>query len=333
VSEWILFSVLCLHDFDSNDPDHLSFHKNEILHIVKQEETGWWAAVRENGTQVGWIPSAFVAELEGVELEKLQKVRFDLRVYEYDAERLYNSAPISQLHHLYPVSGRFASSETPGEASTVSAEPDSQYLIAPLCIQGSSMLLATPTDLIPEELPGLKGSGELDSHFTVGGIDSPASARFRVPPSPSTPIPRPPLTTAPLLINKPTPPTPVRSSSTSALDTGRPNQDIGRSRSETASGALSGRNLRRRPVLVDDRVSLSRLSTLMETNNMTEVEILTSPQMSGSFDAFSRVTGGASGEAPQPFAHDRFTQGRSRRPRQSRHITGFGRKANCCPSR
>jgi son of sevenless-like protein len=100
-SDWILFSVLCLHDFESNDLDHLSFRKNEILHVVKQEESGWWAAVRQNGTQVGWIPSAFVAELEGSELDKLQKVRFDLRVYEYDAKRLYNSAPISQLHNIY----------------------------------------------------------------------------------------------------------------------------------------------------------------------------------------------------------------------------------------
>jgi son of sevenless len=36
----------------------------------------------------------------------------------------------------------------------------------------------------------------------------------------------------------------------------------------------------------------------METNNMTEVEILTSPQMSGSFDAFSRAMSG------KPFAHN-----------------------------
>ena len=53
---------------------------------------------------------------------------------------------------------------------------------------------------------------------------------------------------------------------------------------------------------MDDSASLSRLSTLMETNSMTEVEILTSPQMSGSFDAFSRATGKSSGV--QPFTHD-----------------------------
>src|SRR6202040_982603 len=89
--QWILFSALCLYDFESNDPDQLSFRKNDILHIVKLEETGWWAAVGQNGSQVGWIPSAFVAELDSDEKDKLQKVRFDLRVYEYDAKRLYNT--------------------------------------------------------------------------------------------------------------------------------------------------------------------------------------------------------------------------------------------------
>jgi len=40
----------------------------------------------------------------------------------------------------------------------------------------------------------------------------------------------------------------------------------------------------------------------METNNMTEVEILTSPQMSGSFDAFSRAM--ANSSAIQSLVHD-----------------------------
>lgn len=109
-SEWVLFSVLCLHDFDSNDPDQLSFRKNEILQIVKVEDSGWWAAVRLNGTQVGWIPSAFVADLDSDEQDKLQKVRFDLRVYEYDAERLYNSAP-SSTAHICPNSAKSLNAE------------------------------------------------------------------------------------------------------------------------------------------------------------------------------------------------------------------------------
>lgn len=114
-AEWIMFSVLCLHDFQSDDPDHLPFHKNEILDIVKQEATGWWAAMRPSGNQVGWIPSAFVAELTGAELDKLQRVRFNLRVYEYDAERLYNSAPISKVQFMYPGHAQSPLFETRGD--------------------------------------------------------------------------------------------------------------------------------------------------------------------------------------------------------------------------
>jgi son of sevenless len=151
----------------------------------------------------------------------------------------------------------------------------------------------------------LKENGALHlHHFSLGRADSPASARFKVPPSPSTPIPQPPPTTAPLQIHKRTSPAPVRSSSTSALGSGLPKREITRSRSDTASSALSGRSLRRRPVLVDDRVSLSRLSTLIETHNMTEVDILTSSQMSGSLNAFSRTMGKTSGENCRPFGHD-----------------------------
>jgi son of sevenless len=321
-SDWILFSVLCLHDFKSNDPDQLSFRKNEILYIVTLEATGWWAAVRQNGTQVGWIPSAFVAELDGTEEDKLQKVRFDLRVYEYDAERLYNSVPVSQIPHIYPDPLQSPSAETPDdewvpEGPEVSSVPGAPVWRQSICsfiacfsLQVPSAQLVTPTDIIPRgDLQNGTESGELESCFPMGEVDSlsPSSARFRVPPSPSTPIPQPPTTTtAPLLIHKPGPsaPAPVRSSSTSALSSGLPRRAIIRSHSDTASSTLNGRNLRRRPVLVDDSVSLSSLSTLMETNNLSEVEILTSPQMSDSFSAFSRATGKTSEEKLELCAHD-----------------------------
>jgi len=55
-----LFSAICLYDFHSSDPDHLSICRDDFLDIVKQEETGWWAAVRPGGTEVGWIPASYV---------------------------------------------------------------------------------------------------------------------------------------------------------------------------------------------------------------------------------------------------------------------------------
>ncbi|EIN14378.1 ras GEF [Punctularia strigosozonata HHB-11173 SS5] len=98
---WHLFSVLCLYDFDAQDQDQLSFRKNEILDIVKEENTGWWAAIGPKSSTVGWIPSAFVQQLTDAQAERLQDVREELRVYEFEAERLYESAPTTTLHHLY----------------------------------------------------------------------------------------------------------------------------------------------------------------------------------------------------------------------------------------
>lgn len=93
--------MLCLHDFDSDDPDHLPFSKNEILEIVKQEESGWWAAMRKGFTRVGWIPRAYVQPLSEEMADKLWNVREELRAYEYGAEQLYNTAPIATSVQIY----------------------------------------------------------------------------------------------------------------------------------------------------------------------------------------------------------------------------------------
>lgn len=92
-----IFSVLCMHDFQSDDPSHLPFHKNEILDIIRQEDTGWWAAMRSGGDTIGWVPKAFVNPLSDEMARRLRNVREGLRVYEYEAEQLYVSAPIVPL--------------------------------------------------------------------------------------------------------------------------------------------------------------------------------------------------------------------------------------------
>jgi len=47
--------ALCLHDYLSDDPTHLPFNRNEILEIIAQEESGWWAAMRLDEDKAGWI--------------------------------------------------------------------------------------------------------------------------------------------------------------------------------------------------------------------------------------------------------------------------------------
>ncbi|KAG6911369.1 hypothetical protein DXG01_001040 [Tephrocybe rancida] len=81
--------VLCMYDWSSDDPDHLSFTQNEILDVVKQEESGWWAAMRSD-SEIGWIPQAYVERLPEDMIEKLRNTQKEYRCKEYNAEQLYN---------------------------------------------------------------------------------------------------------------------------------------------------------------------------------------------------------------------------------------------------
>ncbi|KAF8204304.1 ras guanine nucleotide exchange factor domain-containing protein [Mycena galopus ATCC 62051] len=199
MAELIVCSVLCMYDFQSDDADHLAFRKNEILDVVKQEDTGWWAAMRRGGDLIGWIPQAFVNPLSDEMTEKLWNVREELRVYEYDAEQLYNAAP-------------------------------------PFGITNGT----TPPPTRRPYRPLRRGTRY---------PSSPGGRRFP-PPSPITPMPQPPLYSAPAY-NKPTPPTPD----------GQEFPDNDRERSETI---LSAKGTRRQPLRVDDPRLASRLSKLID---------------------------------------------------------------------
>jgi son of sevenless-like protein len=121
-NNWRICSVLCLHDFVSDDPSHLSFARNEILEIVQQEDTGWWAALRLEGNRVGWISrsvsvvtsrddglcslSAFVEPLSDELAERLRTIPEPLRALEYDDEILSDSHSLNSHipEHTDPVS-------------------------------------------------------------------------------------------------------------------------------------------------------------------------------------------------------------------------------------
>ncbi|KAJ6623083.1 ras guanine nucleotide exchange factor domain-containing protein [Mycena sp. CBHHK59/15] len=228
ISEWTICSVLCMYDFESTDADHLTFRKNEILDVVKQEDTGWWAAMRRGGDFIGWIPQAFVNPLSEEMSERLRNIREELRCYEYDAEQLYNFAPTTR-NPWY---------DTSPEQSPIS--------------------------------PAL-GAQNVNGWTTRDGYSN-SPRRPYPPPSPSTPMPQPPIHSAPAY-NKPTPPTPD-------------GQDFpinGRDRSETVPGV--GRN-RRQPIRLDDRASLSRLSTLIESSSIRDS--LASPDTVSSFDTITK---------------------------------------------
>lgn len=111
-------SVLCMYDFNTNDPDQLAFSRNEILDIVKQEDpdNGWWAALRRNSTRVGWIPASFVQPLSPEMAEKLLNVVPPLRVIQYKTDQLYDTAPVAPVPDIWGIRSSASSpvGRTPG---------------------------------------------------------------------------------------------------------------------------------------------------------------------------------------------------------------------------
>ena len=106
-----LFYVLCLYDYDAEDSDQLSFRRNDILDVVKKEDTvsllrvppqrwfgrrlnarqGWWAAVRLDENKVGWIPSAFVEPISDALADKLRGVGAEVAIYRDDSDGIHGS--------------------------------------------------------------------------------------------------------------------------------------------------------------------------------------------------------------------------------------------------
>ncbi|KAH9050502.1 ras GEF [Lactarius hengduanensis] len=88
-------TVICLYDFSSSDQDHLSFRRNDVLDIVKQEDSGWWAAVRSDGSEVGWVPASYVHMLSDHGVERPYTALETTRIPEYRTDQeSVRSAPV-----------------------------------------------------------------------------------------------------------------------------------------------------------------------------------------------------------------------------------------------
>ncbi|KAI0962330.1 hypothetical protein AcW1_001177 [Taiwanofungus camphoratus] len=271
------FNVLCLYDYEAADADQLSFRKNEILEIIKREESGWWAAMRPGGYEVGWIPSAYVEAISErvanrpcgtqnsrTSIDELTRAHHPSLSTKHSGPYIATPAGESHGHHWMPL-----------------LDEDQ----APLFRLFSQPSQSDTKDITSSVFGPLVPPHDGVDEFILGPETEPPSmrgmmARLRLP---ATEMP---------------PPLPAKDSSSIQKHTSSPStapivSDHSRSYSEPGSPAIS-RHLRRRPVLIDDRGSLSRLSTLFETNNIEELDsLIGSPVIAGSFDAFSRK-GGAS---------------------------------------
>lgn len=91
-------SVIGLYDFFSSDPDRLSFQKHDVLEIVRQDESGWWGAVRGDGSEIGWIPARYVRTLSDGAAHRVYDIRDRTRIPEYrpDPESVRSAPPLSR---------------------------------------------------------------------------------------------------------------------------------------------------------------------------------------------------------------------------------------------
>ncbi|PPR06125.1 hypothetical protein CVT26_005347, partial [Gymnopilus dilepis] len=271
------FSVLCLYDFTAEEPGLLSFKKSDILDIVKRDDTGWWAAMPRGGTAnvVGWIPQAFVAPLTAEMAERLSNLAEELRIPDYEAERLYNSVP----PYTNPVNLDTDSVTSP------KYEDYEEYRVPPK--------LASRPSLRTKDTSRRKDEGD------VSRRDGHRKRNPQPPPSPTSPMPHPPTRSASL--NKPFPPIPKTDGDPSRIRT----------------GSLT-RNLRRRPLVVDDNTTLTKLSTLIDSKNTREIDRFTGPDISASFEIISKR--GREGSFPRRKAASEDVKQTSRPPAKPRYL-------------
>lgn len=61
------FFCRALYDYQAKDASSLSFHKNEIIEVLTQLESGWWDGLL--GEERGWFPSNYVTQISYEEAE------------------------------------------------------------------------------------------------------------------------------------------------------------------------------------------------------------------------------------------------------------------------
>lgn len=61
------FFCRALYDYQTKDPSSLSFHRNDIIEVLTQLESGWWDGLL--GDERGWFPSNYVAVISDEEAD------------------------------------------------------------------------------------------------------------------------------------------------------------------------------------------------------------------------------------------------------------------------
>lgn len=251
--EWFICNVICMFDFESDDPDHLSFTRNEILTVVKMEESGWWAAMRPEGDRLGWIPCSFVERLTEPDVEEPDKE--DVRPW---------------IHNLEENNARNSESVTDSECIQLGA------ILHPVSDMAKPLLL--PSNQLRRE--DSRSSPIYDSFFSLSDDEPSPHGLARPSPSPLYSMPQPSVTPPSPVFEVPPKPTGILDD----LQLSCFNIDSGR----FIPLSPYPRRPRRLAVLVNDHESLSCLSAMIDRDHSPGFHVLDSPHVKETLDAFNR---------------------------------------------
>ncbi|KAI0348122.1 ras GEF [Trametopsis cervina] len=258
------FWVQCIVDFEPEDPDQLAFRADEVLQVIRMEETGWWAAIRPGELRVGWIPSSYVETLP-------DDIPFPSQQEQYD----------EYLRHRKTESLQFTSSSLQSYVGHYGMQhPEQAWDFEH---QWRRALDEKPLPPCPDQYDGIT----VDSHeahllsIAQEITFHPPKLTKAYPPSPLVPLPPAPKSA------------PLQPEGLDAFDRKRSNTLPARpnphrvSTDPTSSATYQARYIRRRPLFIKDQVSLSRLSVLIESRSVHAIEdCVESPTMVESMQSY-----------------------------------------------
>lgn len=116
VSEGIDVQVLvrAMYDFHSEDPTNLTFQRDDVIQVLAQLDSGWWAGLID-GRQ-GWFPSNYVEVLDENDLDSEEGDEY-VEGDDLDVSSLFNWFAFSPDFFLYCscLAGVFSSDERESE--------------------------------------------------------------------------------------------------------------------------------------------------------------------------------------------------------------------------
>ncbi|KAI9511742.1 ras guanine nucleotide exchange factor domain-containing protein [Russula earlei] len=177
-------SVIGLYDFESSDPDRLSFRKNEVLEVVRQDESGWWGAVRIDGTEIGWIPAKFVRPLSDGVAQRVYEIHQRTRTPEYgtNPDSVQSAPPLSTRHGVVG---------TPSPATTYSNETPSDMRPLPSVWSAPTIAPERTSEPSISETEDHLNSPSISGLEDMTDLPSAIASSIVLPPVPQNPKPLP----------------------------------------------------------------------------------------------------------------------------------------------